>query len=700
MRCADGQYRRCYPVLACYCGDYEEQVIVTNILKLQECPKCDVSLKEPSSDSLSASQIQPPRTHGTEDERKAKDTLKTSEAAKRYAQIQNFAWGLPNVNIHNCMTADMLHVFFSNGMIKYLYDWLTILMTDPTIKDSINKRHLSQASKHATFFKTHDKAKQFLDRRIQQCPSIPTLQALSSTKDFSKIVQRSGKEWRTLSRILLVALVPILPKVDPIATIFLRCFLDFATILQYRSHDDQTLDDLQRYLETMNICKVALQDAKPNLKFPKWHTLTHFIECIKQFGSVDSFDTTTGEHLHGRLVKRQAKRVNYRGTWIDQLINAIDLRCWETILQDMHLHEVLTRKASGKRTDIHQSDGINPNITKASPSKLSDLPPALKDHAGKLPSGIPIGTRIACRRRLLTADVVAEWADLPQLLHALPPFIRSQRLPLGEEDSHEHRLDRKAAGDDDWGSQILLQLHKSFSYYSRDFKSTDPDMEEKQYARCDWSHQNTDTWRNDFIWAQEYEVHHTIPGAEKLDPLQGRIPVQPLLVMTIHDIQHRKNDSTLRSTKALNYPTYECALVQEFRPIDGSKLTFAPFHGLPKFHIPPLSGTSQSLGSCKIYPLITLGPHVHLFPSEPMGKRPKDKAAQDTDSVLCKLRPGGRCHTEKCHACSWTRECFLNVYATHADFTTIYDGDFWQNHEHIAKMELRKDAGRKSRTAK
>ena len=85
--------------------------------------------------------------------------------------------------------------------------------------------------------------------------------------------------------------------------LFVRAFMDFLTVTQYRSHDEETLDFLQSYLEIMNICQEALARARDSLKdprmnFPKWHVLTHVIESIKSFGTVDGTDTSTSEKLH------------------------------------------------------------------------------------------------------------------------------------------------------------------------------------------------------------------------------------------------------------------------------------------------------------------------------------------------------------------------------------------------------------------
>jgi hypothetical protein len=46
VRCADGHHRRCYPIIAGFMADYEEQVLIMGIKKAQHCSMCIVPLNE------------------------------------------------------------------------------------------------------------------------------------------------------------------------------------------------------------------------------------------------------------------------------------------------------------------------------------------------------------------------------------------------------------------------------------------------------------------------------------------------------------------------------------------------------------------------------------------------------------------------------------------------------------------------------
>ena len=42
VKCADGYNRQCYPIIAGFMVDYEEQVLITGIKKAQHCSICIV----------------------------------------------------------------------------------------------------------------------------------------------------------------------------------------------------------------------------------------------------------------------------------------------------------------------------------------------------------------------------------------------------------------------------------------------------------------------------------------------------------------------------------------------------------------------------------------------------------------------------------------------------------------------------------
>jgi hypothetical protein len=160
------------------------------------------------------------------------------------APMRNFAWNYPNVNIHHCLAIDLLHVFFSNGLVEYVLKWAVNLLVPETS---------STANKDKTA------VQDLIDKRLQTCPSTPGFDKW--TKSLFHLTQQTGNEWKSVSKVLVPVIGPLLGQVNRPAMLFVRAFMDFLTATQYRSHDDETLGYLENYLEIMDVCQEALGKA-------------------------------------------------------------------------------------------------------------------------------------------------------------------------------------------------------------------------------------------------------------------------------------------------------------------------------------------------------------------------------------------------------------------------------------------------------
>ncbi|KAH7905921.1 hypothetical protein BJ138DRAFT_1017013, partial [Hygrophoropsis aurantiaca] len=120
----DGTVRRGHPILACYVGDYPEQVLIAGT-KTGECPKCDIGrgdLGNPDAefsfrhlgkilDALALADA---------------DSVAFTQACKNnnIKPVYNPFWtDLPHANIFQSITPDILHQLYQ-GMIKHLIAWI------------------------------------------------------------------------------------------------------------------------------------------------------------------------------------------------------------------------------------------------------------------------------------------------------------------------------------------------------------------------------------------------------------------------------------------------------------------------------------------------------------------------------------------------------------------------------------------------
>lgn len=645
FRCADGAYRRCYPVLAACGADYEEQCTITGIKHGRHCAKCLVPpderynlmgvWRERSRDStLSQFKL---------DKKRKEEKGSSKEKAKKkdpmaLAPMWNFAWKHPNVNIHHCLAIDLLHVFFSNGLVEYVLKWAVNLLVPETS---------STANKDKTA------VQDLIDKRLQVCPSTPGFDKW--TKSLFHLTQQTGNEWKSVSKVLVPVIGPLLSQVNRPAMLFVRAFMDFLTVTQYRSHDDETLGYLENYLEIMDVCQEALAKARDNLKdprmnFPKWHVLTHVIESIKSFGTVDGTDTSTSEKLHTVWFKKWSHNTNFRGTWLDQLTRHLTIACKVQVQGDIMTYKGILKA----RNNPTREDEITPFTTGITDAvrQIDDL---------ELPEFEIIDLRLKrmFSRSLLHAQSVADWAGVPTFLEALAPFVRQCRHDRNNEPGGAVAGEDQKDSSVDWARTLKISVHSGIKYWVPDLNSSDPEGQIRQIARCRWNWQNmNEGWRRDYVWAQE---HQFTPSDRRRaeEGLKGRLPVQLLLVFTVHDTDLASGEMT-NSRKKPEYPKYCGALVREFRPVNG--INYNETHGLAEFKAKE-DTPNRKLGSDRIYPIQALGPSVQLIPSG---------------------RPD---------------HYFFNPYITHEAFNTLWDPVYFTDGRKIARR-LVKDWKRNQRRRK
>ncbi|KAF8252847.1 hypothetical protein K440DRAFT_509360, partial [Wilcoxina mikolae CBS 423.85] len=142
---------------------------------------------------------------------------------------------------------------------------------------------------------------------------------------LTQVKQWTGSEYKDMLKVWLAALDTIL-KGHPNHHKFLKSVTDFILIAGYHSHTETTLRYLQDTLHgiSRNIHLFLTYRHNQSIsKIPKIHSLFHYIECIKEMGSVDNSDTEVSEAVHKNLIKggyRASNKVDY----IPQMLR------WET----------------------------------------------------------------------------------------------------------------------------------------------------------------------------------------------------------------------------------------------------------------------------------------------------------------------------------------------------------------------------------
>ncbi|KIJ60180.1 hypothetical protein HYDPIDRAFT_32446 [Hydnomerulius pinastri MD-312] len=264
MRSGDGVLRRTHPLVACYIGDYPEQLLVTGV-KTGECPGCDIPRGELGSTDTA---------HEFRDLKNILDALGLVDGnplqfTKACAQAgikpiyRPFWQDLPYCNIYCTITPDVLHQLYQ-GLVKHLISWIKLAYGEAEI-----------------------------DARCKRLP--PNHNMRIFMKGISGLSRVSGTEHDQICHFLLGIVIDIrLPGgASPVRLIrAVRGLLDFLYLAQYPCHSDETLALLDNALTQFHDNKGIFVDLgiRTAFELPKLHSLRHYVYMIQRFGTTDNYN--------------------------------------------------------------------------------------------------------------------------------------------------------------------------------------------------------------------------------------------------------------------------------------------------------------------------------------------------------------------------------------------------------------------------
>ncbi|KAI0631684.1 hypothetical protein C8Q77DRAFT_1228219 [Trametes polyzona] len=283
----DGATRRSHPIFAMHIGDYPEQLLVT-CCQNGTCPKCSIARDEVGQDTNTNRPLR-----DLADVLDALDALDAGPVAFsracREAGIKPvpapFWKELPYVDIFASITPDILHQLYQ-GVVKHLLSWL---------KSSYEPEEL--------------------DARCRRLP--PNHQVRLFLRGITTLQKVTGKEHGDICRILLGLIVglPLVGGVSPGRLVrAVRALLDFLYLAQYPAHTSETLglmeDALRRFHDNKAI--FVQLGIREHFRLPKLHSLDHYINSIKLFGTTDNYDTQYTERLHIDFAKDAYRATNHK----------------------------------------------------------------------------------------------------------------------------------------------------------------------------------------------------------------------------------------------------------------------------------------------------------------------------------------------------------------------------------------------------
>ena len=115
-----------------------------------------------------------------------------------------------------------------------------------------------------------------------------------------------------------MAATPLLIYDAPKAIQCAQAILNFTMLAQYVLHDEETLRYIEHALYRLEKTKIAFEqhrpiDSKlcqPTFNYPKFHTISHFIWSIRNYGSAINYNTAYSKAAHKYLLKAFYNKMN------------------------------------------------------------------------------------------------------------------------------------------------------------------------------------------------------------------------------------------------------------------------------------------------------------------------------------------------------------------------------------------------------
>ena len=279
----DGVVRRCHPLLAVFIGDYPEQCLVTCS---KHCPRCPIAKNELGENYCFLARDPSPILEALRSLPNGPAAYtKACEAAGIKPVVKPFWEKLPYVNIFRSITPDVLHQLYQ-GVVKHIVSWVC---------DAFGPAEI--------------------DARCRRLPPNHNIRIFA--KGITSLSRVSGKEHADMCRILLGLIIDMrtLEGTSAVRLVrAVRAVLDFLYIAQFPSQTDETLTLLTESLSTFHDNKGIFEELgiRDSFNIPKFHSMQHYVESIRNFGATDNYNTEYTERLHIDLAKDAYKSTNFK----------------------------------------------------------------------------------------------------------------------------------------------------------------------------------------------------------------------------------------------------------------------------------------------------------------------------------------------------------------------------------------------------
>ncbi|KAG1766909.1 hypothetical protein EV702DRAFT_1182237 [Suillus placidus] len=398
-RFGDGHYRRVVYGLGPYIADYEEQVLLTSIVR-NWCPRCLAPRGKLDDDDALCR---------CEAHREALFEEDTFGVLRRdfgiVGDIVPFTNDFPRADIHQLIAPDILHQIVKGCFKDHLVAW---------VEKYLHRIHGKREA---------ERRMDDIDQRLAAAIPFTGLRRFPQGHGFK---QWTGDDSKALMKIYLPAIEGHVP--TDVVRMF-RAFLEFCYLVRRNVITEDTISQIEDALCRFHHYRaIFLQlGVIPTFSLPRQHSMKHYPDLIRLFGAPNGLCSSMTENKHIKAVKQPWHRSNRYNALGQMLVTNQRLDKIAALRVDFTKCGMLNGTCLSDA--LHAEDTIESNADdgdRLNDGEIDDGPTEIEAHVQL--------ARTCQRKRARTVAALAIELSIPHLQELIGSFLFEQLHPRDPRD--------------------------------------------------------------------------------------------------------------------------------------------------------------------------------------------------------------------------------------------------------------------------